>query len=195
VSATTPAVTFTRYQAAVVAILSFLQFTVVLDFTILSPLGALLMRDLGVTPLRFGLVVSAYAFSAGSSGLLAAGFADKFDRRNLLLFFYGGFVLGTTLCGIAPSYERLLGARAITGLFGGVVGSISLAIVADVFPLTMRGRVMGFRGDRLRRKPGPGHPARAVPVDAWGWHAPFRIAAGCGRALHFRPAGASSPRA
>jgi predicted MFS family arabinose efflux permease len=137
-------VKFTRYQVAVVAILAFLQFTVVMDFMILSPLGAMLMRDLGVSPAQFGLVVSAYAFSAGISGLLAAGFADKFDRKKLLLFFYSGLVLGTVLCGVAPSYRLLLGARTVTGLFGGVIGSISLAIVADLFPLAARGRVMGF---------------------------------------------------
>ena len=69
---------------------------------IISPLGALLLRDLNITTRQFGLVVSAYAFSAGASGLLAAGFADRFDRKRLLLFFYAGFMLGTLLCGVAP---------------------------------------------------------------------------------------------
>ena len=85
-------------------LLAFLQFTVVLDFMILSPLGAMLIEELRITPAQFGLVVSAYAFSAGASGLLAAGFADRFDRKKLLLFFYAGFVVGTFLCGIAPNY-------------------------------------------------------------------------------------------
>ena len=79
---------FTRYQKFVVAVLAFLQFTIILDFMIISPLGALLLRDLHITTRQFGLAVSAYAFSAGASGLLAAGFADKFDRKRLLLFFY-----------------------------------------------------------------------------------------------------------
>src|SRR3954466_9112929 len=84
---------FTRYQVFVVALLAFLQFTVVLDFMILSPLGAVLLRDLSITPEQFARVVSAYAFSAGLSGLLAAGFADRFDRRKFLLVFYAGFVV------------------------------------------------------------------------------------------------------
>src|SRR6202042_224197 len=138
-----PAEKFTRYQVAVVAILAFLQFTVVLDFMILSPLGAMLMQELHVGPAQFGLVVSAYAFSAGLSGLLTAGFADRFDRKKLLLFFYSGFLAGTLLCGLASSYHWLLLARMITGLFAGVVGSISFAIVTDLFPLELRGRVMG----------------------------------------------------
>jgi predicted MFS family arabinose efflux permease len=170
-------VKFTRYQIAVVAILAFLQFTVVLDFMILSPLGAILMRDLGVTPARFGLVVSAYAFSAGLSGLLAAGFADRFDRKKLLLFFYTGFVVGTTLCGLAPTYGFLLGARVVTGLFGGVIGSISMAIVADLFPLEARGRVMGFVMTAFAASQVMGIPLGLYLSNAWGWHAPFLMIA------------------
>ncbi len=118
---------FTRYQKFVVAVLAFLQFTIILDFMIISPLGALLLRDLHITTRQFGLAVSAYAFSAGASGLLAAGFADKFDRKRLLLFFYAGFLLGTFLCGVANSYHFLLVARIVTGVFGGVIGSIVMA--------------------------------------------------------------------
>src|SRR4051812_12743786 len=88
---------FSNYQKLVIAILAFLQFTVVLDFMIISPLGAILMPALNMTPSQFGNVVSAYAFSAGISGLLAAGFADRFDRKKFLLFFYSGFILGTLL--------------------------------------------------------------------------------------------------
>jgi len=176
-NAPAPAEKFTRYQVAVVAILAFLQFTVVLDFMILSPLGAMLMQELRVGPARFGLVVSAYAFSAGISGLLAAGFADRFDRKKLLLFFYSGFVLGTTLCGLAPSYALLLGARTVTGLFGGVIGSISMAIIADLFPLAARGRVMGFVMTAFSASQILGIPLGLYLSNAWGWHAPFLMIA------------------
>ena len=172
-----PAEKFTRYQVAVVAILAFLQFTVVLDFMILSPLGAMLMRELHVGPAQFGLVVSAYAFSAGISGLVAAGFADRFDRKKLLLFFYSGFVLGTTLCGLAPSYTLLLGARTVTGLFGGVIGSISMAIIADLFPFAARGRVMGFVMAAFSASQVLGIPLGLYLSNAWGWHAPFLMIA------------------
>src|SRR5580698_8338470 len=89
---------FTPYQKWVIALLAFLQFTVILDFTIISPLGVLMMRQLNITPAQFGLAVSVYAFAAGTSGLLAAGFADRFDRKQMLLLFYTGFLLGTLLC-------------------------------------------------------------------------------------------------
>jgi predicted MFS family arabinose efflux permease len=169
---------FTPYQIFVVALLAFLQFTVVLDFMILSPLGALLIEDLGITPAQFGVVVSAYAFSAGASGLLAAGFADRFDRKRLLLFFYGGFVLGTALCGLATTYRFLLAARLITGLFGGVIGSISFAIVADLFPFSVRGRVMGFVQTSFGASQILGIPIGLFVATRWDWHAPFLMIVG-----------------
>ncbi len=125
--------TFTSYQKLVVAILTFVQFTVILDFMILSPLGAFLMPALHITPSQFGLVVSVYAFSAGIAGFLAAGFADKHDRKKMLMFFYTGFILGTLFCGLAPNFTFLLIARMVTGLFGGVLGAICFAITTDLF--------------------------------------------------------------
>jgi predicted MFS family arabinose efflux permease len=135
---------FTQYQVFMIAILAILQFTIILDFMVLSPLGAILLEKLSITTSQFGLVVSAYAFSAGASGFLAAGFADKYDRKKILMFFYVGFIIGTVLCAIAPNYELLLAARIVTGIFGGVIGSISQAIISDLFKLEVRGRVMGF---------------------------------------------------
>jgi len=163
----------TRYQKLVVALLAFLQFTVILDFMTLSPLGAVLMPALRITPAQFGLVVSVYAFSAGTSGFLAAGFADRFDRKKFLLFFYAGFVLGTLLCGLADSYPVLLVARMVTGGFGGVIGSVVFAITTDLFPFEMRGRVMGFVQTAFAASQVLGIPAGLFFSNLWGWHAPF----------------------
>jgi predicted MFS family arabinose efflux permease len=171
---------FTRYQVFVIALLAFLQFTIILDFMILAPLGAILMHDLSIPPSHFGWAVSAYAFSAGVSGLLAAGFADRFDRKRLLMFFYTGFILGTFLCGIAPNYHFLLAARVVTGLFGGVIGSIVLTIVADLFPLSRRGRVMGFVQTAFAASQVLGLPLGLYLSNLWGWHAPFLMIAGVG---------------
>src|SRR4051794_35166230 len=140
---------------------------------ILSPLGALLLQELHITTRQFGLVVSAYAFSAGASGLLAAGFADKFDRKRLLLFFYGGFLLGALLCGVADTYAFLVGARIVTGVFGGVIGSIVMAIIADLFPLEVRGRVMGTIQTAFAASQVMGLPVGVFLSNRWGWHAPF----------------------
>jgi Arabinose efflux permease len=161
----------------VVVILAFTQFTVILDFMIMSPLGDILMKSMQLTPSEFGLAVSAYAFSAGLSGFLTAGFSDRFDRKKLLLFFYLGFIGGTVLCGIAHTYVFLVAARVITGLFGGVIGSISMAIVADLFALEQRGRVMGFVQMAFGASQVLGIPIGLYIANGWGWEAPFLMVA------------------
>jgi predicted MFS family arabinose efflux permease len=169
---------FTRYEVFIIAILAILQFTIILDFMVLSPLGAQLLKELSITTSQFGMVVSAYAFSAGASGLLAAGFADKFDRKKLLLFFYAGFILGTVLCGIAPDYQFLLIARIVTGIFGGVIGSISFAIITDLFRMEVRGRVMGFVQMAFASSQVMGIPIGLYLANMWGWHSPFLMIVG-----------------
>jgi predicted MFS family arabinose efflux permease len=164
---------FTGYQKFVIFLLAITQFTVILDFMVMSPLGDIMMKTLNMTTAQFGISVSAYAFSAGISGLLTAGFADSFDRKRLLLFFYIGFIIGTLLCALAPNYPLLVAARIITGIFGGVMGSISMAIVADLFSLQQRGKVMGFVQMGFGVSQILGIPIGLYLANGWGWHIPF----------------------
>ena len=164
---------FSSYQGRLVALLALAQFTVILDFIIMSPLGAIIMPALNITAAQFGVAVSAYAFSAGISGVLAAGFADRFDRKRLLLFFYTGFTAGTALCALAPNYHLLLLGRIVTGLFGGVIGSVVLAIVTDLFPLHLRGRVMGFVQTAFAASQVLGIPVGLFLSNHWNWHVTF----------------------
>lgn len=164
---------FSGYQKFVLTMLAFLQFAVILDFMLMSPLGAVIMPALNIGPKQFGLVVSAYAFSAGAAGLLTAGFADRFDRKKLLLFFYTGFIAGTYWCGVADTFESLLAARIVTGLFGGVIGSVVLAIATDLFPLPMRGRVMGVLQSAFAVSQIMGIPVGLYLSNHWNWHVPF----------------------
>jgi predicted MFS family arabinose efflux permease len=168
-------VQFSKYQVFVVGVLTFLQFTIILDFMILSPLGAILMPALKITPSQFGMVVSVYAFSAGLSGVLASGFADRYDRKKILLFFYGGFLLSTLFCGLAPNFHVLLVARMMTGIFGGVIGSIVMAITTDLFPIEARGRVMGFIQTAFAASQILGLPFGLFLANHWGWHFPFHL--------------------
>ncbi len=168
-----PKIVFTRYEIFMIAMMSILQFTVVLDFMILSPLGFILMPDLKISTEQFGWVVSAYAFSAGASGLLVAGFSDKFDRKKLLLFFYTGFVGGTAFCAMSEGYEYLLVARIVTGIFGGVIGSIGFAILTDLFAMEVRGRVMGFAQMAFAASQVLGIPIGLYLANKWGWHSTF----------------------
>jgi predicted MFS family arabinose efflux permease len=169
---------FSRYQSLLIALLALSQFTIILDFVIMSPLGAILMPSLNITAGQFGVAVSAYAFSAGLSGILAAGFADRFDRKRLLLFFYAGFTLGTLLCAVAQDYHVLLLGRIVTGLFGGVIGAIVLAIITDLFPLQQRGRVMGFVQTAFAASQVLGIPVGLFLANHWSWHVAFAAIVG-----------------
>lgn len=167
-----------KHQRMVVAILALTQFTVVLDFMVMSPLGDLLIKDLQVKPYQFGIVVSSYALAAGLSGFLTAGFADRFDRKRLLVFFYLGFIIGTMFCGLAQSYEQLVMARIFTGIFGGVMSSISMAIVADLFSLQQRGRVMGFMQMGFGLSQILGIPISLFIAAKSNWQMPFYMIVG-----------------
>lgn len=167
------ALSFTSYQKFIIVVLALLQFTVVLDFMILSPLGDILMKSLDLTPSRFAWVVSAYAFSAGGAGLMAAGFADKYDRKKNLLFFYVGFLVGTLCCGLSNSYYTLLISRIVTGLFGGVISSISMAIITDLFAINQRGRVMGFVQTAFAASQVLGIPIGLLIAAKFNWHYTF----------------------
>ncbi|SKB85926.1 MFS transporter [Daejeonella lutea] len=169
---------FSSNEILVILLLALTQFTVVLDFMVMSPLGDMLMKSMDLSTSQFGFSVSAYAFSAGLSGLLTAGFADRFDRKKLLLFFYIGFILGTLFCGLTTSYPMLLAARIFTGLFGGVIGSISMAIVTDIFPIERRGRVMGFMQMGFGASQVLGIPISLYIANMWGWQSPFLMIVG-----------------
>lgn len=168
----------TPYQKRVVTILALVQFTLVLDFMVMAPLGDVLMKAMSLKAAQFAFAVSAYAFSAGFSGFLAAGFADKYDRKSLLLFLYVGFILGTLLCAVAGSYHVLLAGRIVTGLFGGVIGSVSMAIVADLFSFEQRGRVMGFVQMSFAVSQVAGIPIGLYLATRFNWHAPFLLLVG-----------------
>ena len=169
---------FSGYQIMVITVLALTQFTVVLDFMVMSPLGDKLMKAMTLTTSQFGVAVFSYAFSAGISGFLTAGFADSFDRKKLLLFFYIGFILGSLFCGLADTYPLLIAARIVTGLFGGVISSISMAIVSDLFKLEQRGRVMGFMQMGFGASQVLGIPISLFIANKWGWQSPFFMIVG-----------------
>jgi MFS transporter, DHA1 family, inner membrane transport protein len=128
-----------KQERIIVTLLAALNFTHILDFMIMMPLG----NYLNVTAVQFSVLVAAYSIAAFFSGLAISMFIDRFDRKKSLLFAYVGFVLGTLACGFAPTYGLLLAARIVAGLFGGIIGAQVLSIVADMFTYERRGRAMG----------------------------------------------------
>ncbi len=164
---------FTPYQKIVMVTLALLQFTVVLDFLIIAPIGDVLIKTLNISTQQFGLVVSSYAFSAAISGIVAAGFTDKYDRKRLLLIFFFGFIVGTLFCGLSSTYFEILLSRIVTGIFAGVTSSAILTIISDLFPANTRGRAMsgvqmGFAASQIA-----GVPLGIVIANNFGWNSTF----------------------
>jgi predicted MFS family arabinose efflux permease len=154
-------------------VLATVQFTHILDFVIMMPLGPQFKKDLHLSDQWFGFLVSAYAFSAAVAGLLAAWFIDRFDRKRALLALYAGFTVGTLCCAAAPNYPLLLAARALTGAFGGVAAACILAIVGDAFPGPRRGRAMGAIMSAFSVASIAGVPVGLYLANRMNWRAPF----------------------
>lgn len=155
-----------------------IQFTHILDFMIMMPLGPQFREIFGISDAQFGLLVSAYTLAAGVSGLAASTYVDRFDRKRLLLTMYGLFALATLACGLAPTYEFLMGARLAAGLFGGVLSALSQTIVADVVPFERRGRAMAVVMSAFSFSTVAGVPLGLVVANHLGWHATFVSIAG-----------------
>lgn len=161
-------------------LLASVNFTHILDFMVMMPLGNFLMPYFNISPGQFSVIVASYSISAAVSGFAAAFFVDGYDRKKVLLFGYIGFTIGTICCGIAPTYLLLLIARITAGLFGGLIGAQVLSIVADSFPYEKRGQAMGILFSAFSLASIVGVPS-ALYLAGWlGWHAPFLSIGGLG---------------
>lgn len=164
---------FSSYQKLIVFILVALQFTLVLDFMVMAPLGAMLMPAFDLTPHQFSVLISAYAISACVSSLLASLFADRYDRKSFLVFIYVCFLVGTFACAVAPTCALLLVARITTGVFGGVIAALIPTITTDLFPEERRGQVIGFTQISFGICQAFALPFALYFANQWTWHAPF----------------------
>ncbi len=160
-------------ERMILFILAALNFTHILDFMIMMPLGNFLMPHFSITPKFFSWIVAAYPITAFFSGMVAAFFVDRFDRKRVLLFAYCGFLIGTLCCGIAPDPFFLMASRILTGLFGGLIGAQVLSILADVFPYEKRGRAMSSIFMAFSAASIFGVPFSLYLAKIFSWHAPF----------------------
>ena len=153
--------------------LASIQFTSVLDFMIMMPLGPQLTELFGISASEFGFLVSAYTFSAGLSGLLAATYIDRFGRKRMMLTLYPLFGAAALACSFAPTFAWLMVARVASGFFGGVLMALSQTIVAEVIPFERRGRAMGVVMTSFSVATVAGVPLALFLASHFNWHAPF----------------------
>ncbi|HEU0110270.1 MAG TPA: MFS transporter [Flavisolibacter sp.] len=169
-----------KKERVLLVLLASINFTHILDFMIMMPLGNYLMPYFNISPQQFTLLVAAYTLSAGTSGFIAAFFVDRYDRKKILLIGYTGFLMGTLACGFAPTYYLLLASRLLAGTFGGLIGAQVLAIIADAFPYEKRGAAMGAVMSAFSIASTIGVPFALYLANAISWHAPFILVGGLG---------------
>ena len=157
--------------------LAAVQFTHIVDFMIMMPLGPQFMRLFAIGPQAFGFLVSAYTFAAAASGFIAAFWIDRFDHKRALLALYGGFIVATALCGLASNYSLLLAARVVAGTFGGVIGGLVFAIVADAVPYRRRARATAVVAASFSLAAVAGVPLAIWLAVHFSWRAPFLVLA------------------
>ncbi|HCJ52016.1 MAG TPA: MFS transporter, partial [Gallionella sp.] len=150
-----------------------MQFSHILDFMIMMPLGPILMREFAIGTHEFGFLVASYSFSAALAGLLAATFVDRFERKRLLLIVFGLFGLATLACALAPSYTTLLVARGLAGAFGGVVGAMVQTLVGDLIPFERRATASGIISTSFSLATVAGVPVSLWLANQFQWRAPF----------------------
>ncbi|MBC8054069.1 MAG: MFS transporter [Sphingobacteriaceae bacterium] len=167
-------------EKIILLLLAAINFTHILDFMIMMPLGNYLMPYFDISSQQFSMLVAAYTFSAGISGFLAAFFVDNYDRKRVLLFGYIGFLVGTLCCALAPSYFILLASRILAGVFGGLIGAQVLSIVADLIPYERRGTAMGIIMAAFSVASVFGVPFSLYLANIFNWHGPFFFVAGLG---------------
>ncbi len=160
-----------------------IQFAHILDFMIMMPLGPVLIAELGIGPHEFGLLVSSYTFTGAASGLAAAAFVDRFERKRLLLAMFTLFGLATLACGLAPGYATLMLARCTAGAFGGVLGSMVQTMVGDLIPFERRGRASGVVMSAFALSTVAGVPVSLFLANHFGWRFPFFFIAALAAAL------------
>ena len=169
-----------RRELALLLTLAAIQFTHVVDFMIMMPLGPQLTELFTISDAQFGLLVSAYTFAAGISGLLAASFVDRFERKRLMLVLYFLFALTTLACALAPTYGMLMLARVAAGTFGGILSAMTQTVIGDVIPFARRGRATGLVMTSFSLATVIGVPSGLFLANHAGWHSSFiAIAIAC----------------
>lgn len=170
---TTPAQALDTKEKIIITILFFVQFTHMVDFVVMMPLGPKLVRSFALSPSQFSYVISSYAFAAAVMGIVSSFFVDNYDRKKVLIFFYTGFLLANVFCALSVNYFMLIGSRILAGGFGGVLAGLTFSIIGDVVPEIRRGKATGIVMSAFGTASVVGIPLGLYLADHYDWHSPF----------------------
>jgi len=173
---------FQKSERTLLLVLAAIQFTNIVDFMIMMPMGDILKKELSIGPQQYGFLVSSYGIAAFVTAFAGVFYLDNLDRRKALLTAYFGFMIGTLSSAILPNtadeglnYMLFILTRVITGLTGGLLGGLVMSIIGDAIPIERRGRAMGVVTISFSLAAILGMPVALTLVDFFdnNWHVPF----------------------
>ncbi|KAK0206243.1 major facilitator superfamily domain-containing protein [Desarmillaria ectypa] len=136
--------------------------------TLLSPIGSHFNKSN-----QSSYIGTAYLLSVCCFTPLYGRLSDILGRKGAMLLALSLFGSGTIFCGMAPSMEALIAARAVAGMGGGGVMTVSSIVVTDLIPLKQRGLYQGMANILFGLGAGIGGPLGGWINDAFGWEAAF----------------------
>jgi EmrB/QacA subfamily drug resistance transporter len=147
VSGPTPTDRHHERRWRILGLIALAQLMVVLDVTIVNIALPSAQADLGFDPDSRQWVITAYALAFGSLLLLGGKISDLIGRKWTFIAGLGGFAGASALGGAAPSFEVLVGARALQGAFAALLAPAALSIVTTTFTdPDERGKAFGIYG-------------------------------------------------
>ena len=171
-----PEIKHNEYQ--IVFLVAFIGFLASTDSMLLMPLSNVIMKKYDVSAQVSTWVISTYSIFAGISGFLSASLMDRFDRKKLLIGTFIGFAVGTLLCGFADNFGLFVLYRGITGVFGGIVGGVGVAIVSDLIPFKRRATAMSIISLSFAVSAIVGVPIGIHLANEYNLSLPFKVLAG-----------------
>ncbi|WP_158746435.1 MFS transporter [Acidisphaera sp. L21] len=130
-------------------------------------------QTLAVTIPQAGLLVTGYALAVAFGSPLVAIATARLPRRQTLLGLMGIFIVGNTLCALAPNYWSLMGARVVTALAHGAFFGIGSVVATQVVPRNQRAQAIALMFMGLTLANVTGVPLGTLLGQAFGWRATF----------------------
>jgi EmrB/QacA subfamily drug resistance transporter len=150
-------------------------FMIILDSTIINIAFPTLRREFGASLADAQWVISIYVLALGITTPVSGFLADRFGIKRVYLFGLAIFVLGSFLCGVAPSLGLLIAARAFQGFGGGIAQPLGPAQLYRAFPPKEQGAAFGILGIALVVAPALGPILGGWLVDINLWRAIFFV--------------------
>src|SRR3954454_15495300 len=151
-------------------------FMLLLDITVVNVALPSIRDDLGGSFSDLQWVVDAYALTLAALVLTAGSLADRLGRRRLFSWGLGIFSAASLLCALAPDPTFLNVARALQGIGGAVMFSVSLALLAQEFPAGReRANAMGIYGATIGVAVAIGPLVGGALTDSLGWRSIFYL--------------------